>query len=115
MTVRINGIALRSCQHTGLFRLMSDDNPIEAAAQRLKTAISALDVAAKRSKLTDDTVDSLQRELQALSEDRSRLAQELDALKNRNVELERATKDVSGRVDGAIAALEETIKEAEQG
>ena len=93
---------------------MSEDNPIEAAAKRLRTAIETLDVAVKRDRLTDNTVESLQKELQALSDDRSRLAQELDKLKDRNVELERVNEDVSGRLDGAVSALEETIKEAGQ-
>ncbi len=94
---------------------MSEENPIEDAAQRLRSAIKTLNVASKRRELTDSSVENLQREIQALSEDRSRLAQELDSLKNQTVRLERVNEDISGKIDGAILALEEAISEAEQG
>lgn len=93
---------------------MSEDNPIEAATLRLRTAIDALSVAATRRELTDSTVESLQEEIQAISEDRSRLAQELDGLKNRAVSLEKTNEEISAKLDGAIAALEDAIDEAEQ-
>ncbi|MBZ0218185.1 MAG: DUF4164 domain-containing protein [Fimbriimonadaceae bacterium] len=94
---------------------MSEDNPIEAAALRLRTAINALSVAAKRRELTDSTVESLQEEIQAISEDRSKLAQELDVLNNRTVRLEQANQDISAKLESAIAALEDAIHDAEQG
>jgi predicted nuclease with TOPRIM domain len=98
-----------------LFRPMSEGNPIEAAALRLREAITALNVAAKRKELTDSTVESLHEEIQAISEDRSRLAQELDALKNRAVKLEQVNEEISDKLEHAIVALEETIVEAERG
>ena len=100
---------------SGPVRPMSEENPIEVAALRLQSAVSALNVAAKRKELSDSSVESLQKEIQALSEDRSKLAQELDSLKNRAVHLEKINDDISGKLDGAILALEDAINEAEQG
>lgn len=80
-------------------------NEVEAATRRLAAALDALEAAVERRREADRDEDELAARIQALGTDRSRLANELDGSLVRTRELERTNREVSQRLDTAIATI----------
>jgi len=78
---------------------------VEAATRRLAAALDALEAAVDRRRDADRDEDELAARIHALGTDRSRLANELDGALVRTRELERVNRDVSQRLDHAIATI----------
>jgi hypothetical protein len=78
---------------------------VELATKRLAAALDALEAAVERRRDADRDEDELAARIHALGTDRSRLANELDGALVRSRELERLNREVSQKLDGAIATI----------
>ncbi len=87
---------------------------IERATRRLVAALDALESAVERRREADRDEDELARRIQALGADRSRLADELDGTLVRSRKLERANRDIAGRLDAAIGEIRAVLGGGEQ-
>ncbi|MGO4712452.1 DUF4164 domain-containing protein [Bradyrhizobium sp. 2TAF24] len=83
----------------------SGPSEVEAATRRLAAALDALEAAVERRHEADRDEDELAARIQALGTDRSRLAHELDGSLVRTRELERVNREISQRLDTAIATI----------
>ncbi|MEW6640729.1 MAG: DUF4164 domain-containing protein [Pseudomonadota bacterium] len=86
---------------------------VEAATRRLAAALDALEAAVERRHEADRDEDELAARIQALGTDRSRLANELDGSLVRTRELERVNRDISQRLDTAIATIRAVLGNGE--
>jgi hypothetical protein len=84
---------------------------LEAATRRLSAALEALEAAVERRCDADRDEDELAARIHALGADRSRLADELDGALVRARALERANREVAGRLDSAIETIRTVIEE----
>ena len=88
---------------------MNDPSAIEQATSRLKDALEALESAMERRADGDRDVAALNAQVHAFDSDRARLATELDTAVARARELESANRDVSERLDRAIADIRDVL------
>eukprot|EP01035_Chromulina_nebulosa_P056206 gene56206-77044_t len=86
---------------------------IDAATRRLMAALDALESATERRREADRDEDELATRIQALGADRSRLADELDGTLVKSRRLERANREIAGRLDAAIGTIR-SVLDAEQ-
>lgn len=84
---------------------------LDAALARLQASLRQLEAAQDRRADADAARADQDQEFMLLQEDRIRLAQELDEALARTRALEAATRDVSGRLDRAGAAVEAILAE----
>jgi hypothetical protein len=78
---------------------------VDAATRRLMAALDALESAVERRREADRDEDELATRIQALGADRSRLADELDGSLVKARKLERANREIAGRLDAAIGTM----------
>ena len=83
---------------------------LEAALQRLAASLTRLEDAVERRLDGDRAYSGRDVEVQALSDDRARLAGELDESFARASRLEIANRDVSKRLDSAIATIRTVLE-----
>jgi hypothetical protein len=88
---------------------VSDLSPIEAATRRLAAALEGLDAALHRRRDADRREAALSAQVAAFGADRARLAADLDQHTARAQRLDAASRDVSQRLDKAIAAVEAVL------
>ena len=93
---------------------MSEPNAIEAASRRLALALDALAAAVERRQVADREEATLAAQLHALGNDRSRLASELDDATARARSLENVSRDVTRRLDAAMAKLRSLLAAVER-
>ena len=86
-------------------------NAIDAAAQRLQSALDALEAAIEQRTEGEREQAELASQIHALGVDRSRLASELDTIAARSRRLERTNREVVQRLDAAIETIR-TLLEA---
>jgi len=91
----------------------SGPSEVEAATRRLATALDALEAAVERRREADRDEDELAARIQALGTDRSRLAHELDGSLVRTRELGRVNREISQRLDTAIATIRAVLGNGE--
>jgi L-lactate utilization protein LutB len=92
----------------------TDMDTIDAAAQRLQSALDALETAIER-RLEDEIEQSeLTGQIHALGVDRSRLASELDTAAARSRRLETTHREVVQRLDAAIETIRTLLDAHEQ-
>jgi len=84
---------------------------LEAALQRLTSAIEKLDAAEERRLSADAARANLQEEVAVLQDDRLRLARELDSASALCKSLDSASQEVSRKLSLAIAEIEVIIAE----
>lgn len=89
---------------------MSTTSKLDAALQRLSTAVGQLEAAVDRRLTSERTVGALQDELQRLNEDRARLAETLDGAESRSDRLETANKEVSRRLVSAMESIRTVLE-----
>jgi predicted nucleic acid-binding Zn-ribbon protein len=88
----------------------------EQAVRHLEAALESLEYAVEQRLSQATGADGLAEEVQMLSSDRAELAEALDQAQARAAKLEHVNRDVSRRLDGAIAAIRELLAaEAEEG
>jgi len=85
---------------------------LNAALERLETAVAGLERAAARRLELEQRRGDLETELSLMQDDRARLAVELDGALARLERLEAAADDVSRRVERAMGAVK-TVMGAE--
>lgn len=88
---------------------MSDQNAIDGAVKRLAMALDALDAAAERRREADRRNEALAHQVQVLGVDRTRLAAALDGETARSRRLETANREITGRLDAAIASIQTVL------
>jgi hypothetical protein len=81
---------------------MTDQNAIDAAAQRLNDALDALEAAVERRLEAGHSRAFLSEQVHALDADRARLAAELDNQMARAQRLETANREIARRLDAAM-------------
>jgi uncharacterized membrane protein YccC len=86
-----------------------DPTALEAAANRLASALEALDAALERRLEADRAAAALAEQIHALDADRSRLAAELDLAAARSRRLESTNQDIAGRLDTAMDTIRSVI------
>jgi hypothetical protein len=86
---------------------------IDAATRRLMAALDALEAAVERRREADRDEDELAARMQALGADRSRLADELDGSLVKTRKLERANREIAGRLDAAIGTIRSVLDAGE--
>ena len=82
---------------------------MDAAVKRLALALDALDAAVERRREADRSEDGLASQLHALGNDRTRLAATLDNEVSRSRRLEETNREVSRRLDAAIATIQSVL------
>ena len=87
---------------------------IDAATRRLMTALDALESAVERRREADRDENELAIRIQALGLDRSRLADELDGSLVKSRRLERANREIAGRLDTAIGTIRAVLDAGEE-
>ncbi len=88
---------------------MSDQKDLEAATQRLRAALEALESAVERRLEADVGGNALADQIHALAVDRSKLASDLDAAAARSKSLEIANREIANRIDVAMSAIRSVI------
>jgi chromosome segregation ATPase len=86
------------------------ESALESASRRLHAAIDALEAAVHRRLEHEGSRDDLEAQLQAYGSDRSRLAEEMDRLRARAVDLESVNREVSRRLDHAVATIRTVLE-----
>lgn len=86
---------------------------LEAAIQRLQTALVLLEAATGTRPIGDGRRDDLETELQLMQDDRARLSVELESATAQIARFETATDHVGRRVGAAIGALSDVLQRAE--
>jgi hypothetical protein len=89
---------------------MSDTDSIDLAQQRLALALDALEAASERRRETDRGQAALAEQVHALGSDRARLANELDEATARARALEAAGREVTERIDRAVATIRDVLE-----
>ncbi|MCL2716048.1 MAG: DUF4164 domain-containing protein [Alphaproteobacteria bacterium] len=87
---------------------------LEAATRRLMAALDGLENAVERRRDADRDESELATRIQALGIDRSRLADELDGALVKARRLERASREVSHRLDAAIGTMRAVLDVGEE-
>ncbi len=90
---------------------MADQSAVDAAVKRLALALDALDAAVERRQESDRNEETLASQLQALGADRSKLAAALDGETSRSRRLEAANREIAGRIDVAMTAIQSVLDE----
>ncbi|MEO1198126.1 MAG: DUF4164 family protein [Pseudomonadota bacterium] len=85
--------------------MISDPDALQAATQRLKSAINALEAAVDSRLAQDISVDQIKAAADALADDRAQLAARLDDAEHRSETLRKTQEAVSERIDSAIEAI----------
>lgn len=83
----------------------ADLSSLEAAAFRLKSALSALETAVARKLESDRGQAVIQKQIEALQSDRARLAENLDREADRTAMLESVNREVARRLDLTMDAI----------
>lgn len=86
----------------------------EEAVKRLEAALQSLEHAVEERLSLSAGSDSLAEEVQMLSTDRARLAETLDQAQARAAKLETVNRDVSRRLDAAIATIRAVLSVDEE-
>lgn len=89
---------------------MPGDVTLEAAAQRLKSALDRLDRAVETQLEREEVVRSAEEEVQLQTADRGRLAEELDGALARAQRLEMTNREVSNRLVAAMETIRAVIE-----
>jgi hypothetical protein len=87
----------------------------ENAVRQLEAALQSLEYAVERRLSQAAGADGLAEEVQMLTSDRAELAEALDQAKARAAKLEQVNRDVSRRLDSAIATIREILLAEEEG
>jgi L-lactate utilization protein LutB len=87
----------------------------ENAVRQLEAALQSLEYAVEQRLSQAAGADGLAEEVQMLTSDRAELAEALDQAKARAVKLEQVNRDVSRRLDSAIATIREVLLSEEEG
>jgi chromosome segregation ATPase len=87
----------------------ADSSRIEASAQRLKSALAALETAVARRIEGDRSHAALSLQLEAVQSDRAKLAEDLDLAAERIAALEEANRDVAERLDQTMDAIRSVL------
>src|SRR3954467_6574872 len=82
---------------------------LEAATRRLMTALDALESAVERRREADRDEDELATRIQALGTDRSRLPAQPDGTLVKSRRLERANREIAGKLDAAIETIRSVL------
>jgi len=90
---------------------VADQSAVDAAVKRLALALDALDAAVERRQESDRNEETLASQLQALGADRSKLAAALDGETSRSRRLEAANREIAGRIDVAMTAIQSVLDE----
>lgn len=90
---------------------MTDQSAVDAAVKRLALALDALDAAVERRQDADRNEEALASQVHALGADRSKLAAALDGETSRSRRLEAANREIAGRIDVAMAAIQSVLDE----
>lgn len=88
---------------------MNDTNVVDAATKRLQQALDALDSALERRLEVDRDRGVLSDHIHSLGVDRSRLASDLDQAIARSRQLEAVNREVTQRLDAAMARIQSII------
>ncbi len=83
----------------------ADPSRLEAAAFRLKAALSALETAVARKLEADRGGAVTQKQIEALQQDRAQLADDLDRASERAHQLETVNREVARRLDLTMDAI----------
>ncbi len=83
----------------------ADPSRLEAAAARLKAALSALETAVARKLEADRGSAVTQKQIEALQQDRAHLAEELDRASEHAHQLETVNREVARRLDLTMDAI----------
>jgi hypothetical protein len=88
---------------------MSDQSAIDMAVKRLAQALDGLDAAAERRRQADRSEEGLASQVHTLGVDRTRLAAALDGEAARSRRLENANREITQRLDAAIATIQSVL------
>jgi hypothetical protein len=89
---------------------MSEPTTIDAAAERLRRALDALEAAVDRRVEIEKSRAILTEQLHALDADRAKLAADLDAQTGRSRRLESANRDIARRIDAAMDSIRAVLE-----
>ncbi len=92
---------------------MTDTSAVDAATQRLRLALDALEAALEHRQDAERAQESLAEQMHGLDLDRARLASELDQAVARSRRLEGTSRDVSQRLDAAMETIRQMIEAGE--
>jgi predicted nucleic acid-binding Zn-ribbon protein len=92
---------------------MNDTSAVDAATQRLRLALDALEAALDHRLEAERDQGSLAEQMHGLDLDRARLASELDQAVERSRRLEGTSRDVSQRLEAAMATIRQMIEAGE--
>lgn len=92
---------------------MTDTSAVDAATQRLRLALDALEAALENRLEADREHESLADQMHGLDLDRARLAAELDHAVARSRRIEGANRDASQRLDAAMETIRQMIEAGE--
>jgi len=90
-------------------KAMTEQSAIDTAVKRLALALDALDAAVERRREADRAEEALASQVQALGVDRTRLAATLDGETARSRRLEATNREISMRLDTAIASIQAVL------
>ncbi len=88
---------------------------LDAALQRLASALDQLEAAAERRARADAARGDLEEELAIMQDDRSRLAVDLDGALARNRSLSHANAEVQRRLERVSATIRSILPDDESG
>lgn len=88
---------------------------LDAALQRLASALDQLEAAAERRQKADAARGDLEEELAVMQDDRSRMAVDLDAALARNKALAHANSEVQRRLTRVSATIEALLPDEASG
>jgi L-lactate utilization protein LutB len=87
----------------------------EHAVRQLEAALQSLEYAVEQRLSQAASADGLAEQVQMLTADRAELAESLDRAEARAAKLDHINRDVSRRLDSAIAAIREVLQSEEGG
>jgi len=87
----------------------TEQGAIDTAVKRLALALDALDAAAERRREADRGAEALAAQVHALGLDRTKLAASLDGETARSRRLEATNREISMRLDTAIASIQAVL------
>ncbi len=88
---------------------------LDAALQRLASALDQLEAAAERRQKADAARGDLEEELAVMQDDRSRMAVDLDAALARNKALAHANSEVQRRLTRVSSTIQSLLPEESSG
>jgi hypothetical protein len=87
----------------------------EHAVRQLEAALQSLEYAVEQRLSQSASADGLAEQVQMLTADRAELAESLDRAEARAAKLDHINRDVSRRLDSAIAAIRDVLQAEEGG